>query len=108
MEHQNPFFKHALEPVFLGHIPLFVDDFERNILVRWSSFERDNDCVELAVFCILKEELRGLELVKEVEVENIEFVPLNNFWWRIVSIVVSLVVLVPLEPCLDGVEVPRL
>lgn len=51
---------------------------------------------------------RGFCLIDEVGVENVELVALDNFWWRVVMIIVRLVVLVPLVPHLHPVEVPRL
>ena len=36
---------------------------------------------------------------------HIEFVAKDNLWWRVVRVVMSLVVLVPLKPCDNTIEV---
>lgn len=52
--------------------------------------------------------MRSLELVSQVQVEDIELVPLHYFGRRVVSVVMSLIVFVPLEPSFDRVEVSGL
>lgn len=62
-----------------------------------------------ASFCTVAILLNGICrcfcLVNKVGVEYIEFVPLNNFWRRIVMVVVSLIVLVPLISSVNTIEI---
>ena len=46
-------------------------------------------------------------LVNEVWIENVKLVSLDDLGWRVVNVVVSLVVLVPLEPGVHAIEVAR-
>lgn len=43
-------------------------------------------------------------LVDQVRVENVKLVTLDDLGWRVVEVVMRLVVLVPLEACVDPVE----
>lgn len=52
--------------------------------------------------------LWGFELVSQVQVKDIELVPLHHFGRRIVCVVVSLIVFVPLEAGFYRVEVSGL
>lgn len=44
----------------------------------------------------LQKELRSLRRIDEIRIEDVEFISLHNFWRRVVVIVVSLIVFVPL------------
>ena len=48
-----------------------------------------------------------VSLVDEVGVEDVELVALHDLRWRVVEVVVSLVILVPLEPSVHSVKVPE-
>ena len=43
--------------------------------------------------------------IDQVWIEYIEFVSLDNFWWRVIMIVVCLIVFVPLISCMHTVKV---
>ena len=96
----------TLKPLLSLPRPLFIDNFESNVLVGGSSMEPD-DCKFLRIRR-LEEELGGLCHINQVWVEHVELVPLHNFWGWVVVIVVGLVVLVPVVPCFDPVEVAGL
>ena len=49
----------------------------------------------------------SLDLVYQIRVEDVELVPLNDLWRRVVVIIVRLVILVPLVPRVNSVEVLR-
>jgi len=51
---------------------------------------------------------KGSNLVNQIRIENVELVSLHNLRRRIVDIVVSLVILVPLEAGVNAVEVAGL
>lgn len=53
---------------------------------------------------MLQVELRSCGLVGEVWVKDVELVPLNDLWWRVICIKVRLIVFVPLKTHLDTVE----
>jgi len=53
---------------------------------------------------LFHEELGSFGFVKEVGIEHIELIALNNFGWGVVLIVVSLIVLIPLKTSEDTVE----
>lgn len=103
---QRPAVEHALKAMALGHLPLLVDDLERDVFVGGSSTESDHK----GVWGVrsLQEVLRGLGLVQQVGVEDVELVALDGLRRRIVDVVVGLVVLVPVVPCLHCVEEARL
>ncbi len=50
----------------------------------------------------------GFDFVDQIWVKYIEFVALHDFWWGIVMVIMSLVVLIPLIAHLHAVEVTRL
>jgi hypothetical protein len=104
MQLQNAPVKGALESVPLGHLPLTVHDCERNVFVRRSGVESYCHCVVGPIR--FEEELRGFRLVSQVWVEDIELVTLNDFWWRVVGVIMCLIVLVPFESLLDAVVEP--
>lgn len=51
---------------------------------------------------------RGLGFIDKVGIEDVEFVALDNLGRRVIVIVVSLVVFIPLVAHLTPVEIPRL
>ena len=56
----------------------------------------------------LEKVLMCLGWIHQLRVENIEFVALNCFGWRVVMVVMRLIVLVPIIASLDHIEVPWL
>ena len=55
-----------------------------------------------------QEELWCLRRIDQIRVKYIEFVPLDTLGWRVVEVVMGLIVLVPIVPSLDTVEIPWL
>ena len=86
--------------MLFADVPFFVYDLEGEVVVGSTCFEGDDDRV-LVVGHVVEEELGCGVLVYKVWVEHIKLIPLNNLWWWIVSIIMSLVVLVPFEAGLD-------
>ncbi len=66
----------------------------------------DLEDAEVPVVCGDEGELRGKTLVYEVGIEDVELVSLHNLRRRVVEVVVGLVVLVPLEPGVNTIEIP--
>jgi hypothetical protein len=93
----------TLEPMSFAHIPFLVYYLETKVRVRSTRLELDDHLVNV-VGHVFEEELRGLRLVQDVGVEDVELVPLYHLGWRILSVVMGLVVLVPFKPLLHGVE----
>jgi len=86
----------------LGHFPLLVDDSERDVFVGNSSAEANRQRVCCAILLEIK--LWGARLIRQIWVEDVELVALDNFGRRILRIVVRLVVLVPFVTLLHAVE----
>lgn len=105
VELQDALVELALEAVAFLDLPLSVDDGESDVFVRSSCMESDRVRVLSAVG--FDEELRRCCFIEKVGVENVEFVPLDNFWRGILAVVMGLVVFVPLIALLDRVEETR-
>lgn len=88
-------------------LPFTVNDLERDVLIRWPGV-KTQDTKVLVVGARFQEVLRRGALVDQVWVENIKLVSLDDFGRRVVKVVVRLVVLVPLEACVDTVKEARL
>jgi len=99
VELQDTLVELALEAMAFLDLPLSVDDGECDVFVRSSCVESDR----VRVLCTvgLDEELRRCCFIEQVGVENVEFIPLDNFWRGILAIVMGLVVFVPLVALLD-------
>lgn len=87
-------------------LPFTVNNFKSNGFIRRPSSKFKNGKIfvisagnEFILWCF--------GLVNEVWVEDVELVTLNNLRWGIVHVIMSLVVLVPLEASVDTVEVAR-
>ena len=93
------------EASLVSVLPLSVDNLECDVLVRRPRRHPQNTI--LPILNREQLELRRGSLVYEVRVENIELVALNYLGWRVVEVVVSLVVFVPLEPGVNSVEISR-
>lgn len=99
-------------------VPFLVNDPERDILVRRSRNESDqagiffsSGCKGLSTFpSILSLDLvRGrLSRVDQVRIEQVQLVSLHDLWGRVVMVIMSLVVFVPLVTHLHAVEIFRL
>mmetsp|Transcript_42320 Transcript_42320/g.128383 ORF Transcript_42320/g.128383 Transcript_42320/m.128383 type:complete len:205 (-) Transcript_42320:34-648(-) len=87
-------------------VPLPINDLEGNVLVRRPRLEPDD--AKFRRVRRFQHVLRRPRPVDEIGVENIKFVPLYGLGGRVVVVVVSLVVLVPVVPGLDAVEVSGL
>ena len=96
----------SLETVALRHLPLLVHNSEGDIFVGDPGAEANGQGVGRAI--LFEVELRCASLVREVRVEDVEFVALDNLGRRILRIVMSLIVLVPFVALLDAIEEPRL
>mmetsp|Transcript_30102 Transcript_30102/g.54459 ORF Transcript_30102/g.54459 Transcript_30102/m.54459 type:complete len:206 (+) Transcript_30102:51-668(+) len=102
---QDTTFKRRAESAFARTIPLSIDNLKGNILVGWSSMKTKD--TKLGTICLFQEELWCLGLVNEVRIENVKLVALYNLGRRVIMIVMSLIVLVPVISSLDTVEVAR-
>lgn len=103
---QDASVKRAPETMALRHLPLPVNDGECDVLVGWACVETDSQRVRGAI--LLQVELRSCGLVGEVWIKDVELVSLNDLWWRVICIKVSLIVFVPLKAHLDTVKEARL
>merc|ERR1712166_277559 len=99
VELQDSLVELTLESMSFLYLPFSVHDRESYILIRSPSMESDS----VRVLCSigLDEELRCDRLVKQVWVEDVELVALDNFRRGILTIVVGLIVLVPFIALLD-------
>lgn len=85
-------------------LPLSVDNFKGNVFVRWADVESQSG--KICVISARGEKiLWGDSFFDQIRIENVEFVALNDFWWRIVDVIMSLVVFVPLESSMYAVKV---
>lgn len=97
----------AAETMAMRVFPFTVDDLKRDVLVRRPGV-KTQDTEVLVVEARLQEVLWRGALVDQVWVKNIKLVSLDDFGRRVVKVVVRLVVLVPLEACVDTVKEARL
>jgi hypothetical protein len=68
----------------VGILPFAIDDPERDIFVRWASREMKE--YRIFVSRLFDDLVSGrFTFVDEIRVENVEFIPLNNLWWRVVG-----------------------
>lgn len=95
----------SFEPVALRHFPLFVYDSKRDVFVGNPGIEAYRQGVRRTIR--LQVELRCLGPIGQVRVENVELVTLDDLRGWILTVVMSLIVLVPLIPLLDTVEEAR-
>lgn len=98
-------------------VPLFIHYPKRQVFIRWATDKSNKAGVFLAcrrerlatlstIFTFYA--IRGcFGLVDQVWIKNIEFVPLNNFWRRILVVVMGLVILVPFIAHLYAIEIAR-
>ena len=109
--------KAAFEPTLplRAEIPLLVKNTERNILIWRPTNESDETGI---VFACWSQRLPALapvlaldtigrrsRLVNQIWIEDVELVSLHHFRGRVVMVVMSLVVFVPLVSHLDTIEV---
>jgi hypothetical protein len=93
---QYPSTKNALESGLVHYIPLFIENFKRDIFVRRTRFKSNH--AKFRIFRLFKHVLRGLRFINQFRVENVEFISLDLLWWWVVWVVMSSVVNVPVEP----------
>ena len=86
------------EASFVRIFPLSVNNFESYVFVGRPSSELQHCKVGIA-FDGYKLVLRRVRFFDEIRVENVEFVTLYDLGRRIIHIVVSLIVFIPLESC---------
>lgn len=104
---ENVVVKLTSKPTLVRVFPFSINNFERDVLVRWASVKsQDSEIFVVGAGC--KEIFRRGILVDKVWVEDIELVALHNLRRRIVHVVVRLIVLVPLEAGVHAVKVARL
>lgn len=99
---QDSFVKLTFESVSFLDLPLSVYDCEGDVFVRSTCMEAYSIGVLSTVW--FNKELRSHCFIKQIRVENVELVALNNFRWRIFTIVMCLVVLIPFISLLHRVE----
>ena len=87
--------KDTLKSRFLCEIPLPSLNLESNIFIRRTCLEFYNAIV--GALSWLQIVLWSFLFIKELWIENIELIPLNSFWGRIVIIIVLTIVFVPLN-----------
>lgn len=100
---EDPIGKLTAKSMSVGIFPFSVYNLKGNVLIRRSSMKSQNSKV-LIVWAWLKEVLRSRAFINEIWIKNVEFVTLDNFRRRIVKVIMSLVVLVPLKACMHSVE----
>ena len=94
----------ASKTVAFWHLPFPVYDCKRNVFVGGSSVEPDGE----SVWCRVRLQVKLWRscLVRQVRVENVEFVSLDDLGRRILWVIVSLVIFVPLKALLHTIEKP--
>jgi hypothetical protein len=99
---KNSSIKHAFEAMPLAHLPLLIYYLKCNIFIRGSSIKSNHESIR----CVrgLQEVLRCFCLINQIWIENVELIALNRFGRRIIDIIMSLIVLVPLIASLNCVE----
>src|SRR5271156_1995982 len=120
MKRQDALFKGTLEsPVMLCTVvPIAVYNSKSDAFIWWPRVKANDTSIFFSRWSrrltLLASSLsfnsirRSLGLVDEIRVEDVEFVALNDLWWRVVMIVVGLVVLVPFVAHLDSIKILRL
>ncbi|KAF4528216.1 hypothetical protein B566_EDAN016838 [Ephemera danica] len=86
----------AAEPSLVRVFPLSINDFECNVFIGRASMETQHCKVSVKNYTNQEIFWSGI-LVNKVRIKNVKFVSLDNFGWRIVHVVVSLIVLVPFK-----------
>lgn len=99
-----PALKCALESLLMRVLPLLVHNLKRNIFVWGASMEPYDTCFT-ATSIFLDRVSRGLDLVHEVGVKDVELIALDGLWRWIVMIVMGLIVLVPFITSVYSVKV---
>jgi hypothetical protein len=97
--------KLGLKSVALLDFPLTIDYGEGNIFVRFSSVKTNGHGVGGTVW--LEEELRRGRFIKQFGVEYVEFVPLDDLWRWVFTVIVSLIVFIPFIPLFDTIKESR-
>ena len=92
----------SLVPIF----PFSVDNLEGYILIGRACTDEQNAKVCI-VFARCQSVLWSCPLVNQIRIKNVEFVTLHHFGRRVVHVIMSLIVLVPLKASMDSVEVSR-
>ena len=96
MKIQNSLVKFALEPMSFTCVPLLINNLKSNFFIWWTRFEFNNNGIEISIIRVFQIKLR-CHILGETWVEHVEFVPLDHLGRRVISVIMSLVVLVPLE-----------
>lgn len=109
--------KAAFETTFTlcAVIPFFVNNTEGDVFIWWSSDETNEASVlspsrrkgfaSLATVLTLDAKGWCFGCINKVGIEDVELVTLNDLGWKVLMVIMSLVVLVPLVAHLNSVEV---
>ena len=98
--------KLASESSLVGILPLTIDNLEGYIFIRRSRRKLQKGKV-LIITAGNEFILWSFGFFNEIRIEDIKFVSLNNFGWRIVHVIMGLVILIPLKTGMDSVEITR-
>lgn len=112
---KNAVLELAFVAMLVVDFPFSVHNFKGNVFVWWACTESENGKVR--VIASDKGEVRSLSRIKQIRIENlqnysfyklfykvcayIESVSLHNFRRRIIDIVVSLIVFIPIKACMN-------
>lgn len=103
---QDALVKDTLESPLVIVFPLFIQNSKGYILIWRPSMESQDAGSTIIRGRILFDRERGsLALVYQIRVEKIEFIPLHNLWWWIVSVIMCFIVLVPVKSSVHPVEI---
>ena len=108
MQLKNSIIKQTYKPMFLYCVPLFVYYSKCEIFIRRSSTKFYHHSIQSSIWIVYQVKLRSSWFIKQIRIEYIEFISLDSFWGRVILVIVSLVVFVPLKSCFHNVIVSRL
>ena len=104
---QNPLIKCALEALLMRIIPFLVHNPKSDVFIRWPCMEPYNASLTIAPI-LLKSVNWSLCIVKKLWIKDIKLISLHKLWRRVVVIIVSLIVFIPLITCVNTAEIFRL
>ena len=94
----------ASKAVAFWHLPFPVYDCKRDVFVRGSGVEPYSE----SIWCCVRLQVKLWRrcLIRQVRVENVEFISLDDLGGRVLWVIVSLVIFVPLKALLHTIEKP--
>ena len=101
---ENIVVKLASEASLVSVLPFLVHDLECNVFI-WRASHDFQDAEVSSVSGWDKFELGCGTLFYQVRIENVELVSLNYFRRRVVKVVMSLIVFIPLKASVNSVEI---